>query len=416
MAKQRKPYKFTQSKKLWARAQKLIPSGSQGTRQPEMPEWPCYFDRAKGCRAWDVDGNEYIDFLCSIGPITLGYAYKPVDDAVRAILKTSFQSSMNHPVQLELASLLIEMVPSAELVRFMKTGTEATQGAVRLARYITKRMCVARHGYHGWADMWIGKWKNPGADKDASDKVFEFDGTAEDLDRVIKKSRKKFAAITICPADTRPFTTENYQGIIDVAHKHGALAIFDEIKSGFRIGLGGAQGVLGAVPDITTLSKGIANGYPLSAIVGKKEYMEQIQGAGFAGTFSVEGLALAAAAATLREMKDKDVPAHLERVGTRLIDGLNEISERLGIGARAYGDPLPAMPRFVWKGSKVVGGGASLADDAHRYFVQELYRHGVYWSYWHVGFVNYSHKNKDIDEALDIFEYCMKKAKRKYKL
>ena len=415
----RKAYTFKKSKALWKEAQKVIAGGSQGTRCPELPEWPIYFERAKGCRMWDVDGNEYIDFLCSIGPMLLGYAYKRVDDAARAVMKTSFQSSMNHPLQLELAQILIDMIPCAEKVRFLKTGTEATQGAVRLARCITKRMYVTRFGYHGWHDMFIRAWNNPGADKDAGDKVMDFGGTAEGLEALFKKTRKKFAAVILCPADTRPFTRKNYQGIIDVAHKHGALVIFDEIKSGFRIAPGGAQEVLGVVPDLTTVSKGIANGYPLSAIVGQAECMDQITGAGFAGTFSVEALSIAAAIATLTELREKNVPAHLARVGQRLIDGLNEISDRLKIGARVYADPLPAMPRLVWPGGKVVGGAMGVDDankESHAYFKQLTYQYGLYWSSWHVGFMNYSHKNKDVDEALDLFEFCMKKTKSKFKL
>ena len=412
----RRPYRFTQSKKLWARAQTLIPGGSQTTRRPEMTEWPIYFDRAKGCRMWDVDGNEFIDFLCSIGPVMLGYAYPRVDNAARAIMAASFQSSMNHPIQLELAQQLIKMIPCAEKVRFLKTGTEATQAAVRLARAATGRKYIARHGYHGWADLWIGAWKCRGADWDASDKVLRFDGTAEGLATLFKQSRRRFAAVILCPADTRPFTHENYQGIIDVAHRHGAVVIFDEIKSGFRLAFGGAQEVLGVVPDLTTVSKGIANGYPLSAVVGKADLMDQMDKAMLAGTFAIEALALAAALATLREVKARNVPAHLDRVGRRLIDGLNGIAQSLGLEARAYGDPLPAMPRFAWKEGVVVDGGQPIVNDAHRYFTQETFRYGLYWSPWHVAFVNYSHKNADIDEALDIFDFVLRRTKKKFHL
>ena len=156
-----KPYSFDQSKAIWAEAKKLIAGGSQGTRCPEYPDFPTYFTRAKGCRMWDVDGNEFIDLLCSIGPIILGYAYDRVEQYVDEIRRDSFQSSMNHPVQLELARLLVDLIPSAERVRFLKTGTEATQAAVRLARHVTGRLWVARHGLahamrstsraHGWA-------------------------------------------------------------------------------------------------------------------------------------------------------------------------------------------------------------------------------------------------------------------------
>ena len=268
------PYSFKKSRALLREAGKWFANGAQGTRQPTYKDFPTYFERAKGCRMWDVDGNEFIDLLCSIGPVLLGYAYKPVDDDVIHILRNSFQSSTNHPIQIELARRLVETVPSAERVRFLKTGTEATVAAARLARQITGRMWVARCGYHGWADLWRYGEKG-GTQKSAWEVVPSFDGSAEDLERLIRKTRKKFAAIILCPADTRPFTTENYQNIIDVAHRHGALVIFDEVKTGFRTTVGGVQKLLGVTPDLTTLSKGMGNGYPIAAVVGKEEYMKR---------------------------------------------------------------------------------------------------------------------------------------------
>lgn len=405
----RTPYTFKKSKMLWAEAQALIPGGSQGTRTPEYSEFPAYFERAKGCRMWDVDGNEFIDLLCSIGPIILGYAYKRVDDAVRSVMRTSFQSSMNHPIQLELARLLIDMIPCAERVRFLKTGTEATQAAVRLARHITGRTYVARSGYHGWADMW---WhgRTEGIHEAAWHVVPPFDGTAEGLEELFGKTRQQFAAVILCPADTRPFTTENYQRIIDVAHKHGALVIFDEIKSGFRIAPGGAQELLGVMPDLTTLSKGIANGYPLSAVVGKEETMKRMPETPTAGTFSVEALSIAAAVATLEELKEKKVADHLWKMGQRLIDGLNAICRAHGMEEpKAYPDPVPSMPRFTWKPHT-----DDFSHPAHQYFFGECYRYGLFFSSWHVTFVNYSHKKRDIDEALEICDFVMGKTRKKF--
>ena len=407
----RKPFHFTRSKKLFVEAKKYISGGSQATRTPSYPEAPVYFVRAKGCRMWDLDGNEFIDFLCSIGPIILGYAYKPVDDAVRAIMKDSFQSSMNHPVQVELAKMLVEMIPCAERVRFFKTGTESTVAAARLARHVTGRIHIARCGYHGWADMWWHK-RTEGIHTAAWQVVPPFNGTPDDLERVFKETNEPFAAVILCPADTRPFTRQNYQGIVDVAHRHGALVIFDEIKSGFRTAPGGAQQLLNVTPDLTTLSKGIANGYPLAALVGKAEYMDKITGTPIAGTFSTEGLSLAAGLATLKEIKEKSVTDHLWKVGQRLIDGLNDICRAHGMDdALAYPDPTPSMPRFKWKPFYK----DDFSDPAHRYFFGECLRYGLFFSNWHVGFVNYSHKDKDIDEALDICDFVMAKTKRKFR-
>jgi len=408
MHKKLKECSFTQSKKLWARAMKLIPGGSQGTRSPDGKDFPCYFTKAQGCRMWDVDGNEFIDLLCSIGPIILGYAYKRVDDAARAIMADSFQSSMNHPIQLELAKLLIDMIPCAERVRFMKTGTEATQLAARIARLATGRTWIARHGYHGWADQW--KYGFDGGTFQPAWKVIPpFDGSAEGLEKLFKTTGEKFAAVILCPADTKPFTKENYQGIIDIAHRHGALVIFDEIKSGFRIAPGGAQEFLGVCPDLTTVSKGLGNGYPIAAVVGKAEYMNRSMDTGVAGTFSVEALSIAAAAGTLREIREKNVVAHLWRVGQRLIDGLNQLCRDHKVEAPlAYADPVPSMPRFTWTPH------TENITPPHYYFFGLCYKYGLFFSHWHVGFVNFSHQNKDIDEALEICDFALGKTRKKF--
>ena len=406
-----KAYQFTKSKRLWDKARTVIAGGSTSMRQPHCDPCPMYFERAKGCRMWDIDGNEFIDLLCSIGPITLGYAYKKVDDAARAVMKQSFQSSMNHPLAVEFASELVRLIPCAERVKFCKTGTEATMAAARIPRLVTGRTHIARCGYQGWTDMWFdGSVKTNGVWEGARAVRWDFDGTAEGLERLFKKSRKKFAAVILCPADTKPFTRENYHGIVDVAHDHGALVIFDEIKTGFRCALGGAQELLGVTPDLTTVSKGIANGYPIGAVVGKAEYMDRMPETPDSGTFANEALSIAAALATLQEMQAKDVPDHMQRVGQRLIDGLNEIIDRYDMqGVAAYGDPVPAMPRLTWKA------GETLFDyEPQNYFFAQCYQHGLFFHRWHVAFVNYSHRSRDIDEALDICDFAMKKTKRRY--
>ena len=409
-----KRYSFTKSNALFKEAKKYIAHGAQGTRQPYYPGFPTYFERCKGCRMWDVDGNEFIDLLCSIGPMLLGYAYKRVDDAARAIMRDSFQSSTNHAIQIDHAKMLCEMVPSAERIRLLKTGTEATVAAARLARCITGREMIARHGYHGWADMWKGSEGFPngagGVVKASGESVVPFDATAEGLERLFKKSRKKFAAVILCPADTRPFTTENYQGIIDVAHEHGALVIFDEVKTGFRVAQGGAQENLGVTPDITTLSKGMGNGYPIAAVVGKKKYMDAMAETPTAGTFSIEALSIAASLATLREIREKNVVDHLWKKGQRLIDGLEKICLEHGIEeAKAYPDPVPSMPRFTWHPYEF----NKAEHPDHQYFFSECCRYGLFFCSWHVAFVNFSHKNKDIDEALEICDFVMGRLRKR---
>jgi glutamate-1-semialdehyde aminotransferase len=394
---------FERSIEIFQEAKKVFAGGTMGTRSPLYADFPIYFSKAKGCRMWDVDGNEFIDLLCSIGPIILGYAYDGVDEAAIATIRESFQSSTNHPNQVELAKLLVEMVPSAERVRFLKTGTEATVAAARLSRHVTKRMHIARSGYHGWADLWRNG-EEGGTHKAAWEVVLPFDGSAEGLADLFKKSKQQYAAVFLCPADTRPFTKENYQGIVDVAHKHGALVVFDEIKTGFRVAPGGAQEYLGVTPDLTTLSKGLGNGYPISAVVGKAEYMEQWNGTPTSGTFFVEALSIAASVATLREIQEKPVVPHLYKMGQRLIDGLKRICLDRGMEeAKAYADPVPSMPRFTWHPYE----GNRFDNPVHQQFFRECVKRGLFFAPWHVAFVNYSHAEADIDEALNICDDAM---------
>lgn len=407
---QRVPFSFTESQRLWKEAHNYIPGGSQNTRRDLYPEWPDYFARAKGCRMWDVDDNEFIDFLCSIGPIVLGYAYDKVDDAVVEIIRSSFQSSTNHPVQVKLAKLLVNVIPCAQQARFFKTGTEATMAAVSLARHITGRTAVAQCGYHGWTDMWR-RGTTKGVHTAAWEVVHPFSGATESLEHLLNNSDEDFAAVIICPIDTRPFTQENYQEIIDIAHKHGALVIFDEIKSGFRTALGGAQELLGVVPDLTTLSKGMGNGYPISAVVGMSDYMEHMVHTPAIGTFSVEAIGLTAAMATIRELQAQNAVSHMWKVGQQFIDGLNTIcNDHHMDDMSAVADPVPSIFRFAWH-SKLAN---NYNESIPKYFFGECLKYGLFLSPWHVGFVNYSHSSRDIDEALDICDYVMARTKKQF--
>jgi glutamate-1-semialdehyde 2,1-aminomutase len=277
---------------------------------------------------------------------------------------------------------------------------------------VTKRLHVARCGYHGWADLWRIGESTGGVDPAAWQTVHEFANTPESLEEVIKKTGEPFAAVILCPADTKPFTKENYQGIVDVAHKHGALVIFDEVKTGFRVALGGAQEYLGVTPDLTTLSKGLGNGYPIAAVVGKAEYMEQWQFMPTSGTFFVEGLSIAASIATLRELKEKNVVPHLYKMGQRLVDGLVRICRDHGMEeAKAYCDPVSSMPRFTWHPNE----GNKCENPVHKYFFGQCIQHGLFFCPWHVTFVNYSHTEKDIDEALNICDFAMAQTKKHFR-
>jgi len=388
-------YSFRKSREMMERGKRVIPEGSQNTRLPLFDDFPVFFGRAKGCRMWDVDGNEFIDLLASIGPIICGYAYDAVDEAAREVMATGFQSSMNPPVMIELAEKLVEIVPSAEVCRFFKTGSEATHAAVRTARHYTGREKVARRGYHGWFDMW---WpaNAAGIHAGSTGPVVEFDGTAENLEDTIKTGG--FAAVIICPTEVK-FTEENFQGIIDVAHRYGAVAIFDEVKTGFRASLGGVQQLMGVTPDITTLSKAMANGYPMAAVVGSREVAGKISETPTAGTFNVEALSMAASLATIRELELRDGPEYLDRLGRRFLDGLKQIIENQGVEADPRPNPLPCMPQLFFT-DKDENRRQRLQDA----FYGEVIKRGLFFVAWHMSFIMLSHTEADIDEALNICE------------
>lgn len=395
---------FEKSKALLARARETIPRGSQNTRLPEFDEYPVFFERAKGCRMWDVDGNEFLDMLASIGPIILGYACDAVDRAVRKVIETSFQSSMNHPVMVELAEKLIKIVPSAERVRFLKTGSEATHAAVRTARHCTGREKVARCGYHGWFDMWWSP-EMAGIHGGSTGPIVEFDGSANHLEDTIKSGG--FAAVIICPSEIKPFSKDNLRRIVDTAHKHGAVMIFDEVKTGFRTALGGIQERLGVMPDMTTLSKAMANGYPIAAVAGAKTVMDKMAETPTAGTFSVEAVGLTASLATINELEQRNVPAHLEKLGVRFIDGFNKIAVGTDVEAEARPVPTPCMPQIFFTDSR-----EEKRKKAHEAFFQGVMRRGLFLSGWHQAFIMASHTEAAIDEALNICADAMDDAKK----
>jgi len=395
---------FKKSAELLKRSSKAIPKGSQNTRLPEFDGYPSFFLRSKGCRMWDADGNEFIDMLASIGPIILGYAYDTVDDAVRKVMQNGFQSSMNNPVMIELAEKLIEIIPSAELCRFLKTGSEATHAAARLARYCTGREKIARCGYHGWFDMWWPPTMQ-GVHAGSTAPVVTFDGSAQHLEDTIKTGG--FAGVIICPSEINPFSKENLRDIRDVAYKYGALMIFDEVKTGFRTSLGGVQEIFGVTPDITTVSKAMANGYPLAAIVGNREVMTKFADTPTAGTFSVEGVSLTASLAAINEMQSKNIPDYLERLGRKFINGFNTVAAETGIEAEARPMPLPCMPQVFFTDKNAERGKKSF--DA---FFQGVMHRGLFLAGWHMAFIMASHTDSDIDEALGICEDALGDVKK----
>ena len=388
----------TQSEALYARASGLIPAHTQtlakGPTQFVRGFAPKYLRRGQGAHVWDVDGNEYIDYVMGVGPISLGYAYPPVDEALCLQIEEGITFSLMHPLEVEVAELLRDVIPGAESVRFGKTGAEVTSAAVRLARAFTGRSKVLCCGYHGWHDWYIGVTDRAGG---VPEVVRELTSTIDynDLASVEAALDGDTACVILEPVTFEEPRDGFLHELARLCRDNGTLLIFDEMWTGFRIALGGAQQRFGVTADLACFSKAIANGMPLAALTGRRDVMALLEkDVFFFSTFGGEALSLAAAKATLHEMRSQDVIGRLARMGAALRDGYNAIARELhmdytacvGLEARTLvtfdgkaGDPL-LMKSFVQ---------------------QEMIRRGVLWAGVHN--VCFTHTEADVDHTIDAY-------------
>jgi len=379
------------SRELWERSCKVIVGGGQAHKRPVdimKLGGPAFAARASGSRMWDVDGNEYIDFLLGYGPIVLGHAHPAVNEAVRKQMEDGTVYSIEHPLEIELAEKLVEIIPSAEMVAFFTGGTSTTTGAVRMARAHTGREKVIRCGYHGWTD-----WTHPdSAGVPKVNQALSLKVPYNDLDaleQTLKQNAGQVAAIIIESIQDDGPNEDYFPGVRRLADEHGAVFILDEVKTGFRFDLGGAQARWKIDPDLSCFGKAMCNGYPGSAVVGKRSIMEKRTDVWIAATFHGDLLSTAAALATIRELEDKDGCAYFWRLGQRLMDGLNEAFEQNGLPYRAAG--LPPMPSVACLEKDV---------DGVKYFCAAMQRRGIYVT-GHPWFLSLSHTEADIDQAVN---------------
>ena len=384
---------------LWERAARLIPGGSQTfSKSPSQlaPGFgPKLLERGAGARVWDADGHEYIDWTMGLLPLILGYAHPRVNDAVIEQLASGTTFSLSHRLEGEVAERLVDLVPSAEMVRFGKNGSDATAGAVRLARAFTGRDVIACCGYHGWQDWFIGTTtRNRGVPKavQALTRAFTYNDLAS-LQRIFDAHPEGVAAVIMEPVTFEQPAEGFLNAVRELAHANGALLIFDEIITGFRFGLGGAQERFGVTPDLTTLGKGLANGFPLSAIVGRRDVMQGLEEVFFSFTFGGDAVGLAAAQATLDVIVEEDVPAHLERVGGRLRHGVLELLEHHDLAdVRCPGNASWSCLEF----------GGEDALGAKTLFQQECLRRGVLFMANHN--TSLAHGDAELAETLAAYD------------
>jgi glutamate-1-semialdehyde aminotransferase len=391
---------------LYARARRLIPCATQtlakGAGQHVRGVAPKFLRAGRGAHVTDVDGNEYLDMTMGVGPLILGYADPVVDAAIRTQLVDGITFSLPHPLEVEVAETIHEMVPGAENVRFGKNGADVTSAAVRLARAHTGRSKVLCCGYHGWHDWYISVTdRRRGIPPEVAALTYTF--AYNDLAGLEAALDDDVACVILEPTTFEAPRPEFLRGLKELCAARGALLIFDEMWTGFRLALGGAQQRFGVTADLACFSKAVANGMPLSVLTGRADVMGLLEkDVFFFSTFGGEALSLAAAQATLRELRFRNVPAALDVLGSRLRDGYNALCDELdvpftrcvGFGCRTlvtftpHGPAKNLEPRFM-----------------KSFLQQELIRQGVLWG----GFHNLSaaHTDDDVNYLLAVYREAL---------
>lgn len=395
--------RYAMSEKLLERAQRTVPLGSQTfSKSKTQYPWgvsPYFITRGQGSHVWDADDNEYVDFISALASVTLGYSDPDVTMAVRRQLDDGIIFSLPHPLEMEVAELIVAMVPCAEMVRFGKNGSDATSGAIRLARAFTGRDRVAVCGYHGWQDWYIGSTaRHRGVPEVVRELTRSFVyNDLSSLERVLDGHRGEFAAVILEPMNVVEPVGGFLQGVKELAHRHGALLVFDETITGFRFSNGGAQELFDVTPDLATFGKGIANGYPLSAVAGRADVMKLMEEIFFSFTMGGETLSLAAAKATLEKLQREPVTKTLAARGRNALEGAAKLIREAGLT-----DSVVVSGHPSWGFLTFLDAGGYSSFEIKTLFLQEMFARGILTLGTHN--LNYAHSDTDIERLMAAYK------------
>lgn len=392
-----------ESERLWARAQGLIPAGTQtlakGPGQHVRGVSPMYLRKGRGARVEDVDGNEYLDMTMGVGPLVLGYGHPEVDDAIRRQLEDGITFSLMHPLEVEVAETIRRVMPCAEMVRFSKTGADVTSAAVRLARAFTGKSKVLCCGYHGWHDWYVSVTdRSMGIPEEVA--ALSYTVPYNDLPGIAESIDDDTACVILEPVVFESPKPGFLEGLRTLCTERRVLLVFDEMWTGFRLALGGAQERFGVTPDLATFSKAVANGMPLSILAGRADVMRFLEkDVFFFTTFGGEALSLAAARATMNVLERDRVPERLEQRGRQVREGYEAIASGLGISSwtRCVGMNARTMVTF----DELAGSPLELKS----LLSQELVRRGVLWSGFHN--MALAHGEEEVSWLLSAYEEAL---------
>lgn len=418
----------TRSQQIFERAKSVIPGGVNSPVRSckSVGSDPIFMDRADGPHLYDIDGNRYIDYVGSWGPMILGHRHPRVLEAIELTLKQGTSFGAPSRAEVEMAELVCKLMPSVEMVRMVNSGTEATMSAIRLARAFTKRTMIVKFDgcYHGHADSFLvkagsglatlGISSSPGAPEEITKLTMSIPfNDVSALKKTFDAHGKEIAAVILEPIVGNAgliLPEENYLSKIrDLCTEHGALLIFDEVMTGFRVALGGAQELYKIKPDLTTLGKIIGGGLPVGAYGGRKDIMEMIAPSGpvyQAGTLSGNPLAMAAGIAQLKTLQAPGTYAHLEQNTQRLADGLKGLSKSIQVVS------VPGMLGVFFSNKPVTDFESAQKCDTEQFAKvwRSLIEKGVYWppSQFEAAFISLVHTKNDIDATIEAFKEAIK--------
>ncbi len=392
--------RYRNSQRLLDRAERVIPLGSQtfSKSRTQLPEGaaPLFLDHGRGGRVWDVDGNEYVDLVCGLLAVGLGYRDPDVDAAIHAQLQNGISFSLATALEAEVAEQLVAAFPCAEMVRFGKNGTDATSACIRLARAHTGRDRVAVCGYHGWQDWYIGATvRNRGIPAAVCELTRRFPfGEAAALERMLAEHPGGYAAVMLEAVGAVEPPAGYLAAVKEITHRHGAVLIFDEVITGLRIARGGAQEHYGVVPDLASVGKALGNGMPISAVIGQAEILRLMEEVFYSGTFGGETLSLAAARAVLAKSAQKPVIGRLWQTGQTLGAGFRDRIARAGLSEVIGLSGLPPWQILVFRDHP-----AARKEATKTLFMREMLARGVLLT----ASLNvcYAHDDEDVTAVLE---------------
>ena len=395
------------SNALLERAEKVVPLASQTFSKSRIQypaDSPMFLTHGQGGRVWDVDGNSYVDMVCGLLPVVLGYQDPDVDAAIRAQLNNGISFSLATTLETELAERLVELIPCAEMVRFGKNGTDATSAAIRLARAFTGRDRIGVCGYHGWQDWYIGATsRHKGVPEAVQHLTHLFAYNNLDSARQLFADHPgEMAALIMEPMNAVDPAPGYLAELKELCHANGALLVFDEVITGFRYALGGAQSMFGVTPDLASFGKSMGNGMPISAVMGRADIMREMENVFISGTFGGEALSLAASIATIDKMKREPVIEKLWQTGTILADEMAKLTSTHGLS-----DIFSLVGRAPWKILAVQDHPTARKEAIKTLFAREMLRAGVLFLASHN--VCYAHDAEDINRVLTAWDKALGK-------